>query len=55
MNVQPDKPLLDALRFVLNTLEADVTPETPKRAELKRILRERIGELEASARPEENS
>jgi len=45
MSIQPDKPLLEALRFALKNLEADLTPETPSRADLKRILRERMPNL----------
>ena len=50
MSIQPDKPLLEALRFALKNLEADLTPDTPSRADLKRILHERIAELEALER-----
>ena len=49
MSIQPNRPLLDVLRNTLAKAEVD-PDETPSRAELKRILRERIAELESTAR-----
>jgi len=51
MTIQPRRPMLDALRDTLRKLEADHLPETPYLADLKRILRERIADLEATQRP----
>lgn len=44
----PPGPLLDSLREILRKMEADPEPETPNVADLKRILRERISQLEAA-------
>ena len=49
MSIQPKRPLLDALRETLAKAEAD-PDETPALADLKRILRARIAELETAAR-----
>lgn len=49
MSIQPKRPLLDALRATLAKAEAD-PEETPTLADLKRILRARIAELESTAR-----
>jgi len=49
MSIQPQRPLLDALRETLAKAEADLN-ETPTLADLKRILRARIAELESTAR-----
>jgi hypothetical protein len=49
MSIQPDVPLLDSLRAALKKAEADTRRETPTLAELKRIFRERIAELESTA------
>ena len=49
MSIQRDRPLLEALRAALQEADADPRPETPPFAELKRILRERIAELESIA------
>jgi len=49
MSVQPRRPLLDVLRETLAKAEADPY-ETPTLADLKRILRARIAELESTAR-----
>lgn len=48
VSLQPRRPLLEALRDALRRMEADPSPETSNLADLKRILRERIAELEAS-------
>jgi len=50
MSIQLDRPLLAALRASLRKAEADPRPETPTLIELKRILRERIAELESASR-----
>ena len=50
MSIQPSRPLLDGLRAALHKAEAEPHPQTPAHAELKRILRERIAELESTAR-----
>jgi len=50
MSLQPNRPLLDALRAALAKAEVEPSHETLCRAELRRILRERIAELESSAR-----
>jgi len=50
MSIQPDRPLLDALRDALHKAQDDPHPETPAHADLKRILRERIAELDSTAR-----
>ena len=50
MSIQPDRPLLDALRASLRKGEDGSHPETPAHRDLKRILRERIAELESTAR-----
>lgn len=49
MSIQPKRPLLDVLRETLAKAEAD-PDETPTLADLKRILRARIADLEATAR-----
>lgn len=49
MSLQPKRPLLDVLRETLAKAEAD-PDETPTLADLKRILRMRIAELESTAR-----
>ena len=48
MSIQPDRSLLDALRDALRKAEADPDPETKALAELKRILRQRITQLESA-------
>jgi len=50
MSIQPRRPMLDALRDTLSKLEAHSGTETTTQAELKRILRERIADLEAAQR-----
>jgi len=50
MSIQPRRPMLDALRDTLSKLEAYSGPETPTQADLKRILRERIEDLETAQR-----
>ena len=49
MSIQPQRPLLDVLRETLAKAEAD-PDETPALADLQRILRARIAELETNAR-----
>jgi hypothetical protein len=49
MSIQPNRPLLDALREALRKAEADPGPETKSLRDLKRILRERIATLESIA------
>ena len=49
MSIQPQRPLLEVLRDTLAKAEAD-PDETPTLADLKRILRARIAELESTAR-----
>jgi len=49
MSIQRDRPLLEALRAALQKADADSRPETPPFTKLKRILRERIAELESIA------
>ena len=46
MSIQFRRPLLDALQDTLSKLEADSGLEIPARADLKRIIRERILALE---------
>ncbi|WP_348261338.1 hypothetical protein P8935_16210 [Telmatobacter sp. DSM 110680] len=48
MSIQPDRSLLDALRDALRKAEADSDSETTALAELKRILRQRIAQLESA-------
>jgi hypothetical protein len=48
MSLQPRRPMLDALRDTLSKLEAHSGYETNTQADLKRILRERIADLEAA-------
>jgi hypothetical protein len=48
MTLQPRRPLLAILHDMLLKMEADPAPETENRADLKRILRERIAKLEAT-------
>jgi hypothetical protein len=50
MSIQPDRPLLNALRAALHRAEDDPRTETPAHEDLKRILRERIADLESTAR-----
>ena len=50
MSIQPSRSLLDALRDALDKAEADPNPKTEALAELKRILRQRIAELESAER-----
>ena len=50
MSIQPNYPLLVALRSALAKAEAEAPPETKTLADLKRILRARIAELESTAR-----
>jgi hypothetical protein len=47
---QPRRPMLDALRDTLRKMEADPGPETPDLADLKRIILQRISELESTQR-----
>jgi hypothetical protein len=42
--------LLDSLREFLRKMEADLRPETPSLADLKRMLRKRIADIEATQR-----
>jgi hypothetical protein len=46
MSIQPDRSLVDALHDALRKAETD--PETTSLAELKRILRQRIAQLESA-------
>ena len=48
----PRGPLLDSLREFLRKMEVDPSPETPNAADLKRIVRDRIAELEAAQSPQ---
>jgi len=48
----PRGPLLDSLREILQKMEADPRPETLDSADLKRIVRDRIAELEAAQSPQ---
>jgi hypothetical protein len=48
MSIQPDRSLVDALHDTLRKAEADPDPETTSLAELKRILRQRIAQLESA-------
>jgi hypothetical protein len=50
MSLQPQRPLLDTLRDVLRKMEQDATTDTPRLAELKRIIRERIAAIESTQR-----
>ena len=50
MSVQPRRPMLETLRDTLAKLEAYSGPETQTQTDLKRILRERIEDLEAARR-----
>jgi hypothetical protein len=50
MSLQLNRPSLEALRAALAKAEAEPGEETLSRAELKRILRERIAELESVVR-----
>jgi hypothetical protein len=50
MSFQPRRPLVDSLRDVLRKMEADAETDTPDLVQLKRIIRERIAEIEASER-----
>jgi hypothetical protein len=55
MSIQPDRLSLDVLRLetlraALHKAEPSAHPETPAYADLKRILRDRIAELESTAR-----
>jgi hypothetical protein len=49
MSIQPRRPLLDSLKDVLHKMESDPAP-SPNLADLQRILRERIEEIEAAQR-----
>ena len=50
MSLQPSRPLLDTLRNILREMEADPSPKLQSIADLKRLLRLRIAELEATHR-----
>lgn len=49
MSIQPRRPLLEILRETLVKAEAD-PHETPTLADMKRIFRARIAELESNTR-----
>jgi len=51
MSIQPGRSMLIVLRESLHKLECSGTVETPDQAELKRILRRRIAEIESVQRP----
>ena len=51
MSIQPGGSMLTALRETLRKLECSGSAETPDQAELKRILRRRIAEIESVQRP----
>jgi hypothetical protein len=48
MSLQPRRPLLDSLRDTLCRMDAHPDTEAPNLADLKRIIRQRISEIEAS-------
>ena len=48
MAIHSDHNLLDSLRAVLSRFETDMDHDPQSVADLKRILRERIAELEAA-------
>ena len=48
MSIQPERSLVDALRDALRNAEAEPDPETTALAGLKRILRQRIAQLESA-------
>lgn len=50
MSIQPDRPMLSALRDMLRKLECEDAPETAEVANLKRILSRRIAEIESVQR-----
>ncbi len=50
MSIHSDDHLLDTLRAVLRRFENDSAHDPESVADLKRILRERIAELEAAER-----
>lgn len=50
MSIQPDSSLLEALRAALRKAETDPAHETEALADLKRLLRERIDQLESFER-----
>ena len=50
MSINPDDHLIDTLRAVLRRFESDNAHDPQSVAELKRILRARIAELEAAER-----
>ena len=51
MSIQPEGSILTALLETLRKLECSGTVETPDQAELKRILRRLIAEIESVQRP----
>lgn len=48
MMMQTSRPLLDALRYAVRTLQADPDALTPKKSELLQQLRGQVEELEAA-------
>lgn len=46
MSIQPGRPMLAALRETLRKMECLETSTTPDQAELRRILRRRIAQME---------
>ena len=51
MSIQPGRSMVIVLRESLHKLECSGSAETPDQAELKRILRRRIAEIESVQRP----
>ena len=48
MSMQSNRSMLDTLRDMLSKLEAHSGPDSGTQSDLKRIIRERIADIEAS-------
>lgn len=55
MSIQPRRPMLAALQEALRKLESSGVRETTEAANLKRILRRRIADIEATNGSAKNS